>query len=293
MTNESEPVCVSSTNIAERRLFFEKRVSYIHSVVLFISFTGLPSDVFVQLDLSLVEQIGGFVQIDSFVFPYIKASNQSTIYLHINDIRHRYHQYLLLPPSCISRFPPDSPVSQSYGAISEQARENFFWNSIHGTVYMSKWLPNPKDHDLDLKFLSLDILLQAKGLCFVQLFEQSSLEYITSNYQNHFGRQFIVGDCARQAGFIDGEIPYLQLGKPGHPARTWIPTETKSSRVMTHDERLFINCFLLYHGHGKMTLSKEQRWYLEEIDLDVQASPMHLFDKEYYDRQQRRLFVHE
>ncbi|CAF2866896.1 unnamed protein product [Rotaria sp. Silwood2] len=53
-TNESNSLCISSTNIAQRRLFFEKR-----------------------LDLSIVEESGGFVQIDSFIFPYIKCSHDN------------------------------------------------------------------------------------------------------------------------------------------------------------------------------------------------------------------------
>ncbi|CAF5224127.1 unnamed protein product, partial [Rotaria magnacalcarata] len=57
--HDSNPVCVSSTNIAQRRLLFEKR-----------------------LDLSIVEESGGFVQIDSFIFPYVKCLNENKIYLN-------------------------------------------------------------------------------------------------------------------------------------------------------------------------------------------------------------------
>ena len=236
--------------------------------------------------------MAGFVQIDSFIFPYIKYSNEMIIYLHINDIRHRYHQYLLLPPSSICRFQSDSRVSHAYHLISEQARENFFWNSIHGSVFMSKCLPNPKDEEFELKFLSLDVLLQAKGLCFVQLFEKVSLEYITTHYQNQFARQFIVGDSSRQGGLINQEIPYLRLGHVNSSTRRiWIPTETKTSRLLTQDERLFINCFLLYHGYAKMVLNRDERWYLEELDVDLISSTMDLFDKEYYEQKQRKLFV--
>jgi len=157
---------------------------------------------------------------------------------------------------------------------------------------MSKRLPNPKNQDFELKFLSLDIVLKAIGMCFVQLFEKSSLEYLTSNYKNQFGRQFVIGDSTRQGGLINNEIPFICIGKQECLCRTWIPTETKSSRLMTHDERLFINCMLLYHNHWNMILIKEQRWYLEEIDIDIQSSIMNLFDQEYYERQQRILFVH-
>ncbi|CAF0957369.1 unnamed protein product [Rotaria magnacalcarata] len=267
--HDSNPVCVSSTNIAQRRLLFEKR-----------------------LDLSIVEESGGFVQIDSFIFPYVKCLNENKIYLNLNDIHTRYHQYLLLPSSCIRCFPLDSPLVHAYNIISEQARENFFWNSIHGSVYMSKRLPNRKTQDFQLKFLSLDIFLKSKGICFVQLFEKSSLDYISSNYKNQFGRQFVIGDYTRKCGFINNEIPYIRIGKDETHYRTWIPTETKSARIMTHDERLFINSMLLYHGHWDMVLSKEQRWYLEEIDIDILGSIINLFDKEYYERQQRKLFVH-
>lgn len=156
---------------------------------------------------------------------------------------------------------------------------------------MSKRLPNPKTQDFQLKFLSLDIFLKSKGMCFVQLFEKSSLEYLTINYKNQFGRQFIIGDPTRKSGFINNEIPYLYIGKDDNHFRILIPTETKSSRVMTNDERLFINCMLLYHGHWDMVLVKDQRWYLEEIDIDVLSSLINLFDKEYYERQQRKLFI--
>ncbi|CAF5217784.1 unnamed protein product [Rotaria magnacalcarata] len=157
---------------------------------------------------------------------------------------------------------------------------------------MSKRLPNRKTQDFQLKFLSLDIFLKSKGICFVQLFEKSSLDYISSNYKNQFGRQFVIGDYTRKCGFINNEIPYIRIGKDETHYRTWIPTETKSARIMTHDERLFINSMLLYHGHWDMVLSKEQRWYLEEIDIDILGSIINLFDKEYYERQQRKLFVH-
>ncbi|CAF0890633.1 unnamed protein product [Adineta steineri] len=267
--NDTDSLCVSSTNIAQRRLFFEKR-----------------------LDLSIVEDSGGFVQIDSYIFPYVKCSKDNKIYINVNDIHSRYHQYLLLPSSYIHRFSSDSLIAHAYNIISEQARENFFWNSIHGTVYMSKRLPNPKNQDFELKFLSLDIFLRTKGMCFVQLFEKSSLEYLTTNYKNQFGRQFVIGDSTRQGGLINNEIPYLRTGKQETLCQTWIPIETKSERVMTHDERLFINCMLLYHDHWNMVLNKKQRWYLEEIDMDVQSSIMSLFDQEYYERQQRKLFIH-
>ena len=214
------------------------------------------------------------------------------IYINLNDIHSRYHQYLLLPSYYIHRFPSNSSQAHSYSIISEQARENYFWNSIHGTVYMAKRLPNPASQDFELKFLSLDIFLKAKGMCFVQLFEKSSLEYLTTTYKNQFGRQFVIGDSSRQCGFIDDDLPYIRTGKQEALCRTWIPAESVSERLMTHDERLFINCMLLYHNRWKMILSKKQQWYLEEIDLDTQSSVLSLFDQEYYERQQRKLFVH-
>ena len=218
--------------------------------------------------------------------------NDKKIYINVNDIHSRYHQYLLLPSSYIRCFHSDSSIVHAYNIISEQARENFFWNSIHGSIYMSKRLPNLKRQDRQFKFLSLDIFLQSKGICFVQLFEQCSLEYLISNYKNQFGQQFVIGDSTRQCGFINNEIPFISISKQGGYYQTWIPTETKSSRLMTHDERLFVNCMLLYHGLWDTILSKEQHWYLEELDVDVQSSIMNLCDQEYYERQQRKLFVH-
>ncbi|CAF0754169.1 unnamed protein product [Adineta ricciae] len=231
--NELDSLCVSSTNIAQRRLFFEKR-----------------------LDLSIVDESGGFVQLDSYIFPYIKCLKTNRIYINLNDIHSRYHQYLLLPSYYIHRFPSNSSQAHSYSIISEQARENYFWNSIHGTVYMAKRLPNPASQDFELKFLSLDIFLKAKGMCFVQLFEKSSLDYLTTTYKNQFGRQFVIGDSSRQCGFIDDDLPYIRTGKQEALCRTWIPAESVSERLMTHDERLFINCMLLYHNRWKMILNR-------------------------------------
>lgn len=278
---------MSSTNIAQRRLFFEKRVrrSLLRPTPLILVRSS-------QLDLSIVDESGGFVQIDSYIFPYIKCTADNKIYINVNDIHSRYHQHLLLPSSYIHRFTADSSKAESYGIISEQARENYFWNSIRGNVYMSQRLPNPKNQDFDLKFLSLDILLKAKGMCFVQLFEKSSLDYLTANYKNQFGRQFVVGDSSRQCGFISNEIPYIRTGRPETPCRTWLPVTTESDRSMTHDERLFLNCMLLFHNRWDMVLSKKQQWYLEELDMDVQSSTFSLFDQDYYERQQRKLFVH-
>lgn len=212
--------------------------------------------------------------------------------MNLNDIHSRYHQHLLLPSSYIRCFSTDPLATHAYNIISEQARENYFWNSIHGSSFMSKCLPNPKLQNFELKFLSLDIFLKAKGISFVQLFEKSSLDYLISNYKNQVNRQFIINDSTRQGGLINNEIPYLYMGKQETLCRAWIPVETKSSRLMTHDERLFINCILLYHGLSNMVLMKDQQWYLEEIDLDIQSSIMKLFDQEYYERQQRKLFVH-
>ena len=157
---------------------------------------------------------------------------------------------------------------------------------------MSKRLPNPKNLDVDLRFVSLDVFLQSKGMCFVQLFEKSSLEYLITNYQNQFGREFIIGDSTREGGFINQEIPFLRLKISHLSHRTWLPTESSSTRLMTNDERLFLNCILLYHNHWNAVLTKDKRWYLEEIDTDIQSSILYLFDREYYERQQRKLLLH-
>lgn len=218
----------------------------------------------------------------------MKYASEDRIFININDLHRHFHEDLLLPSSCFHQFSSDSCLSHAYNIISEQARENFFWNSIHGNVTMTKYLPNPKHSHFQLKFLSLDLFLQAKGFCFVQLFEQSSLEYLLANYQNQIAREFILDQRTRTGGLINFEIPFIQ----NNNHETYIPIETKSSRLLTNDERLFCNCLLLYHNLWHMVLITNHKWYAEEIDMDIQSSVIEFCDQDYYEKKQRKLFVH-
>lgn len=245
---------------------------------------------FPKINENLVERMGGFVQIDAFIFPFVKNSQEKKIYIHINDVRHRYHQCLLIPSRLIRRFSPNSSLNNAYRLISEHARENYRRNSSKGNSFLSKFLPNPTEENIELNFLALDVLLRAKGFCFAQIFEFVSLENLIENYRNKIDRQFIIEDPTRHAGLIDWKIPFLRIGSVGSFPKTFIPTETKTSRPIKRDERLFINSFLLYHGYTTIVLRKRQRFYLEQIDDELIASTEQIFDKDYYENNQRLLF---
>jgi hypothetical protein len=156
----------------------------------------------------------------------------------------------------------------AYNIVIQQAQLNYEWNRIrHGrTNDLSKMLPSMKEMGGSiceiLPFLPLQSLLLNKGsnFQFIQLFETSSLDEIELNYKNNVGRQFIMA-TKRQGGLTNNNIPCLIISQI-----IWIPSETRTRRIMTNDERLYLNIILLYHGLWKNLLTKKKQWYLKEIN---------------------------
>ncbi|CAF1165901.1 unnamed protein product [Rotaria sordida] len=248
---DMESTCILSTNIAQRRSLFEER-----------------------LDLSIVDEAGGFIQIDSYIYPFIKNRLNNEIYINLDDIR----QNLIVPSSyMISYSDRNSPMYHTYIVVIEQAQSNYEWNRIrrgHNND-LSKVLPSAKSLDRNLfdefPFLSLQVLLHLflnknsnLNLQFVQLFETSSLNEIELNYKNNLDRQFIMA-TKRQGGIVYNNIPCLIYSKFDRQI-IWIPTETKTKRIMSNDERLYLNMILLYHGFWKNLLTKKKQWYLKEFN---------------------------
>ncbi|CAF4434192.1 unnamed protein product [Rotaria sp. Silwood2] len=248
---DRDSTCILSTNMAQRRSFFEER-----------------------LDLSIVDEAGGFIQIDSNIYPFIKSHSNNQIYINLDDIQ----QNIILPSShmiCYSH--RNSSMYHTYIAVIEQAQSNYEWNMIRRgrNNDLSKVLPSSKSLDRNLfqefPFLPLPVLLHSLlnknsnlNLQFVQLFETSSLNEIELNYKNNVGRQFIMA-TKRQGGLVNHNIPcliYLQFDRQ----IIWIPSETKTQRIMNNDERLYLNMIVLYHGFWKNILTKKKQWYLKEIN---------------------------
>jgi hypothetical protein len=65
----------------------------------------------------------------------------------------------------------------------------------------------------------------------------------------------------RKGGLINNNIPCLIISQI-----IWIPSEIRTQRIMTNDERFYLNIILLYHGLWKNILTKKKQWYLKEID---------------------------
>lgn len=155
----------------------------------------------------------------------------------------------------------------------QQAQSNYEWNRIlHGRNNdLSKNLPCSKGIEGNiceiLPFLPLQTLLYHFltkdlniNLQFIQLFETSSLDDIELNYKTNVGRQFIM-TTKRQGGLLNSNIPCLIISQI-----IWIPSEIKTQRIMTNDERIYINIILLYHGLWKNILTKKKQWYLKEMN---------------------------
>ncbi|CAF3498546.1 unnamed protein product [Rotaria sp. Silwood1] len=248
---EMNSTCILSTNIAQRRSFFEER-----------------------LDLSIVDEAGGFIQIDSYIYPYIKNQSNNQIYINLHDIR----QNIILPSShMICYSDRHSSMYHTYSVVIEQAQSNYEWNIIRRgrNNDLSKVLPSTKSLDgnlfEELPFLPLKAFLHLflnknsnLNLQFVQLFETSSLNEIEFNYKNNVGRQFIMA-TKRRGGLVNGNIPCLICSQFDRQ-NIWIPSEMKTQRIMTNDERLYLNMILLYHGFWKNILTKKKQWYLKEIN---------------------------
>lgn len=220
------------------------------------------------MDHSIVNNAGGFVQIGFYIYPFIKNPTDNQIYINLNDIR----QNFVRPLSDLITFSkPSSPMARLYEIVLEQTRSNFEWNRIrHGrTNDFNKILPSGKDYPTDeLPFLPLQRLLHlflAKdgrfNLQFVQLFESSTYEEIESNYQNNVAQQFIM-TRQRYGGLINDKTPCLIH----HSSILWIPSERKTNRMMTNDERMYLNVILLYNGLWKNLLARKKSWFLKEIN---------------------------
>jgi hypothetical protein len=157
-----------------------------------------------------------------------------------------------------------SPMYRAYAIVIEQAQLNYDWNIIRRgrNNDLSKFLPSAKKNFYEqLPFLPLHVFLKKDfNFQFVQIFQTSSLDEIESNYKNNVARQFIMV-TNRQGGLVNDTIPCLISTQI-----IWIPSETKTQRIMTNDERLYLNIILLYHGLWKNTLTKKKQWYLKEID---------------------------
>jgi hypothetical protein len=220
--------------------------------------------------------VGGFIQIDSYIYPFIKNALDDQLYINLADVRQNY----LSPPSfMISYSDQSSSIFRAYSIVSEQAQSNYEWNTIRRgrNNDLSKVLPsiNWMEGNLceELPFISLTTFLHLflkknsnLNLQFVQLFETASLDEMESNYKINVARQFIMA-TKRQGGLVNGTIPCLIFSQFDRQI-IWIPSETKTRRMMTSDERLFLNIILLYHGLWKNVLTKKKQWYLTETDND-------------------------
>jgi hypothetical protein len=167
----------------------------------------------------------------------------------------------------------NSSMYRSYTIVIEQAQSNYDWNIIRRgrNNNLLKYLPSAKrmkeNFYEQFSFLPLHLLLKKDSTVqFVQLFETSSLDEIETNYKNHVGREFILTP-KRQGGLVNGTIPCLILTQFDQQI-IWIPSETKTRRIMSNDERLYLNMILLYHGLWKNILTKKKQWYLKEVDKE-------------------------
>jgi hypothetical protein len=193
----------------------------------------------------------------------------------LDDIRQNFVRPL---SDLISYRNQTSAMYRVYDIVIQQAQSNYEWNRIrHGctTNDLLKFLPSGKGMERyfgeELPFLPLQTLLHFfvnkssnLNLQFVQLFETSSLDEIELNYKNNVARQFIMA-TKRQVGFVNGNIPCLISSQLNHQI-IWIPSETKTHRIMNHDERFYLNIILLYHGLWKYILTKKKQWYLKELN---------------------------
>jgi hypothetical protein len=206
----------------------------------------------------------------------MKKVSSNQIYIDLADIR---QNYLSTPSYMISYSNQGSSMHRPYSVVNEQAQPTCEWNTIcHGRNNdLSKVLPsiNWMEGNLceELPFISLTTFLHLflkknsnLNLQFVQLFETASLAELESNYKINVARQFIMA-TKRQGGLVNDTIPCLIFSQFDRQI-IWIPSETKTRRMMTSDERLFLNIILLYHGLWRNVLTKKKQWYLTETDND-------------------------
>ena len=137
----------------------------------------------IQLDHSIVDNAGGFVQIGVYIYPFIKNPSDDQLYINLNDIRQNFVRPL---SDFITYSKPTSPMSCLYEIVLEQARTHGHKNQF------AKIFPSRKEESFtdNLPFLPLQRLLHLFltkdsqfNLQFVQLFETSSFEDIQLNYQ--------------------------------------------------------------------------------------------------------------
>jgi hypothetical protein len=193
----------------------------------------------------------------------------------LDDIRQNFVRPL---SDLISYRNETSAMYRAYDIVIQQAQSNYEWNRIrHGctTNDLLKFLPSGKGMERyfgeELPFLPLQTLLHLfltknsnLNLQFVQLFETSSIDEIELNYKTNLARQFIM-TTKRQGGLINNKIPCLISSQIDREI-IWIPNEIKTRRIMTNDERIYLNIILLYHGLWKYMLTRKKQWYLKEID---------------------------
>ncbi|CAF1104193.1 unnamed protein product [Adineta ricciae] len=247
------PTCISSTSIAKRRALFEQR-----------------------LDLSIIDETGGFLQIDSYVYPFVKNPSDQQIYINVDDIR----QNCIPISSCLICYSNEnSPMYRAYSILTEHAQTNSQWSAIHHdrTRDLAKYLPSGKrmDENLckELAFVRLQTVLHLfltksfnLRLQFVQLFETPSLKDIEMNYKTSVARQFIlIGK--RRSGLVDNQTPCVIYSENNREIVS-IPSELATQRSISDDERLYLNMILLYNGLWKNVLTKKKQWYWKEIGDD-------------------------
>ncbi len=188
------------------------------------------------------------------------------IYINLDDIRQNFVRPLA---DLISYCDQTSAMSRAYNIVLQQAQLNYAWARMRHDL--SKFIPSGKEMERyfgeKLPFLPLQTLLHLfltknsnLNLQFVQLFENSSFNEIELNYKTNLARQFII-TSKRQGGLLNNKIPCLINSQI-----IWIPNETKTRRIMTNDERIYLNIILLYHGLWKYMLTRKKQWYLKEIN---------------------------
>jgi len=243
--HDQQSTCIISNTLAKRRSYFEER-----------------------LNLSIVDESGGFIQIDSFIYPYVKDFSTNQIYLRFNDLRQHLYSLSLLKET-ISLNDQYSSIVRAYNVVVEQAQTNLLRYGRRNDL--SKYLPEPNlisenENDRSAHFVTLETIRSVyqqrhRQHLFIQLFENASIEEIQNEYKTNLARQFIFGS-KRKGGLIHRNVPCL-LSTNGK--QLWIPSNILTRRRMTQDERLFLNLMLLYRGWWKDCLSKKKCWFLKEM----------------------------
>ena len=218
---------------------------------------------FIQLDHSIVDNAGGFVQIGVYIYPFIKNPLDNQLYINLNDIRQTFVRPL---SDLIISSKPSSPMSCLYEIVLEQTRTHGHKNQF------AKIFPSGKEDSFtdDLPFLPLQRLLHLFltkdsqfNLQFVQLFESSSFEEIQLNYQAIIDQQFIMTN-KQYGGLINNRTPcFIHSFSTGQAI--WIPTERKTCRMIKNNERIYLNLILLYNGLWKNLLTRK-KWFFKEMN---------------------------